>query len=191
MEDKIETNPNPSEGHPRRSHRRGAWLTLAAVGLVGVLGVAAWGVKEVKAAMPLAALGMRQGMGGGHGRLLENPALAKERAGFAIEWVLRSVNATAEQREDAKAITKATIDKMLPLAERHKANARAIAEALAGPSIDREAIERLRREELSLADAASKTVLDALADVAETLTPDQRAELAALARQAHELHTRH
>ncbi len=175
---------------PRR-HGRGAWLTLGAVGLVGTLGVAVWGVQEVRAAMPLAALGMRHGPGMGHGRLLENPALVKDRASFAVEWVLRSVNATAEQRESAKAVTQQTVDKLVPLAQRHAANAKTMAEALSGATVDREALERVRREELKLADAASKALLDALADVSETLTPEQRSELASLARQAHELHAGH
>jgi len=174
-------------------HGRGAWLTLAAVAVVGTLGVGVWGAHEVRAAMPLAALAMRPRFGTGmhQGRLLENPALAKERAAFAIEWLLRSVSATAEQRESAKAVTQQTVDTLVPLAELHASHARALAEALSAPTVDREAIERVRREELKLADTASKTLLDALASISETLTPDQRIELASLARRAHELRADH
>jgi Spy/CpxP family protein refolding chaperone len=190
MDNANETNADqPTSRIPGR-RRRGAWITLAALGVVGALGVAVWGVNEVKAAMPLAALGMRHGAHGGHGPLLQDPSLAKERAAFALDWVLRSVDATAEQRDSAKAIAQKTIDELIPVAKRHESNAKAMAEALAGATVDREALERIRREEMKLADTASKALVDALAEVSETLTPEQRIEIAILARRAHELHRR-
>jgi Spy/CpxP family protein refolding chaperone len=49
---------------------------------------------------------------------------------------------------------------------------------LAAPTIDRPKLEALRTDQMKLADAATKRVSDAVADVAEVLTPAQRADLA-------------
>jgi Spy/CpxP family protein refolding chaperone len=48
---------------------------------------------------------------------------------------------------------------------------------LTQPTIDRAAIEALRVEHLALAEAASKRFTQALADVAEVLTPEQRRKI--------------
>ena len=48
---------------------------------------------------------------------------------------------------------------------------------LTQPSIDRAAIEALRAEQMALADAASKRFTQALGDVAEVLTPEQRRKI--------------
>jgi len=49
---------------------------------------------------------------------------------------------------------------------------------LSQPSIDRAAIEALRANQLQLAEQASKRFTQALADVADVLTPEQRKQLA-------------
>jgi Spy/CpxP family protein refolding chaperone len=48
---------------------------------------------------------------------------------------------------------------------------------LTQPTVDRAAIEALRAEQLSLADAASKRFAQAVGDAAEALTPEQRRKL--------------
>jgi Spy/CpxP family protein refolding chaperone len=45
-------------------------------------------------------------------------------------------------------------------------------------TIDRAAIEKFRTEQLALADAFSKRVAQAIGDMAEVLTPEQRHKLA-------------
>ena len=79
-----------------------------------------------------------------------------------------------------------TCEALAPLAERHRANREAWVAALAGPSVDRASLERLRQEELALAEAASQQLVTALADVSEALTPEQRAKLVALGRRFHD-----
>ena len=59
---------------------------------------------------------------------------------------------------------------------------------LSGPTIDRAAIEKLRAEEMALADTLSRTVAAALADSAEVLTPEQRTELLERLGRFHHRH---
>ena len=56
-------------------------------------------------------------------------------------------------------------------------------ELMAAPTLDRAAIEKLRTEQIALADISSKRVTQALADAAEVLTPDQRRKLAERAQK--------
>jgi Spy/CpxP family protein refolding chaperone len=49
---------------------------------------------------------------------------------------------------------------------------------LTAPSVDRSAIERLRVEQMGLADTASKRIAQALADASDVLTPEQRRKVA-------------
>jgi len=59
------------------------------------------------------------------------------------------------------------------------ANARSQAVTLlTAPTIDRTAIERLRAEQIGLAETASKRIAQALADAAEVLNPEQRRKVA-------------
>jgi Spy/CpxP family protein refolding chaperone len=104
---------------------------------------------------------------------------------MAVEWVLRGVNGTEEQKQQAKRITDRLVDELGPAIEKHLAFREAMARELAKPEIDREALERLRREEIALADAVSKQAVAAIADLGEVLTPEQRAELVAFAHRFH------
>jgi Spy/CpxP family protein refolding chaperone len=49
---------------------------------------------------------------------------------------------------------------------------------LTAPTVDRPALEALRAAQLAEADAASRRMVQAIADAAEVLTPEQRAKLA-------------
>jgi Spy/CpxP family protein refolding chaperone len=49
---------------------------------------------------------------------------------------------------------------------------------LTAPTIDRSAIDRLRAEQMALAETASKRIAQALADTAEVLNPEQRRKIA-------------
>ncbi|HET7291780.1 MAG TPA: Spy/CpxP family protein refolding chaperone [Vicinamibacteria bacterium] len=129
------------------------------------------------------------GLGGHHGgfghRFLGDPEAAKERASLAVDWVLKTVDGSEEQRQQAKAVTDRAIDALAPIAEKHKGFRQAIARELAKPSLDRAELERLRQEELRLADEASRAAIAALADFAEVLRPEQRAELLDWAERLH------
>ena len=107
----------------------------------------------------------------------------KERADFMVEWTLSRIDATDEQRAQVKTVVKGAIDDLLVLREEHQANRKAMIAALIEPEVDRAELDRIRAAEMSLADQASRRIVDALADSAEALTPEQRAQLADMANR--------
>lgn len=150
------------------------------------------GLAALVAAAPLvAAHGFSGRPGFGHGRhglggqILKDPEAAKRHAAMAVEWVLRGVDASDEQKQQARRITDRLVDELGPLAAQHREHRAAIHAALAGTAVDREALEQLRRRELTLADQASKLAVAAFADLADVLTPEQRQELMEFAHRFH------
>jgi protein CpxP len=180
-----ETHEGTESGGTRFWQRRRFWL----VGGGTLMGLAALVAVTPRASAYRALAG--HGFGGGHGRhafgaqMMKDPAAAKQHAGMAVEWVLRGVDATDEQKQQAKRITDRLIDQIGPVVEKHRGFRESMARELAKPEIDREALERLRRDEIALADQASKLAVSAIADLGEVLTPAQRAELVTFAHRFH------
>jgi Spy/CpxP family protein refolding chaperone len=159
-----------------RGNRRRFFAGLLTGGLVGGLlagAVSAWSHSE--------------GAGGWHGRGCRahamNPAAERDRLEFAADWVLNRVQATDAQREQVKGVLAQALQDLGPLRDRHRQHRDAFAAALAEPTVDRAALEALRRAELQLAEQASTRIVTALGDIADALTPEQRAELLKLAEQ--------
>jgi Spy/CpxP family protein refolding chaperone len=178
----AESNQGTQAGGTPLWRRRTFWLgggALAGLAALGAVGPRVW-----------AFHGM-QGHGFGHGhrefgaQILKDPAAAKEHAGMAVEFALRGVNATDEQRQQARRITDRLVDELGPIAEQHRGHREAIAKELGKPQIDRAAIEKLRQQELELADSASRLVVNGFADLADVLTVEQRQELMAFAHRFH------
>ena len=90
-----------------------------------------------------------------------------------------------EQQERVNKIVGGAIDELFRLKDRHQGNREAFAAQLGGASVDRAALEEIRKSEIALADEASKRLVQALADVSEVLTPEQRQ---ALIERAHRHH---
>jgi Spy/CpxP family protein refolding chaperone len=123
------------------------------------------------------------GWGGGHGHHAMDPQAAAERADFAADWALNKVKATDAQRQQVKGIIKSAITDLMPLREEHRAARQAVMDLLAQPTVDRQKLEEIRRTELQRAETASQRLVQAIADVADVLTPEQRAELVKLAQR--------
>jgi len=178
----ADTNQGSEVGGTPLWRRRTFWLGGGALA-----GLAALGVMAPRA---MAFRGLHSSFGHGHrgfgAQILKDPAAAKEHAGMAVEFALRGVNATDEQKQQARRITDRLVDELGPMAEAHRVNREAIAQEFAKPQIDRAAIERLRQQELELADRASKLAVTGVADLADVLTPEQRQDLIAFAHRFHE-----
>jgi Spy/CpxP family protein refolding chaperone len=174
-----ETNETTDAGRRPLWGRRRFWVGGGILaGLAALVAVAprAWALRG------FGSLHGSHGLGAG---MLKDPAGAKQHVGAAVEWALRGVNATDEQKEQARRITDRLIDRLGPLAEKHREHHQAMVGELAKPQIDREAIERLRQGEIALADEASKTLVASITDLAEVLTPEQRNELIEFVHRLH------
>lgn len=113
--------------------------------------------------------------GWGHHRM--TPEAAKEHMQVAAKWALREIDANEQQQERVNKVLAGTIDDLFRLKGQHQANREAFAAQLGGASIDRAALEEIRKSELALADEASRRFVQAMADIAEVLTPEQRQQL--------------
>jgi len=166
------SDPNhevPESSCPNRK-RRGfvAGLVLGVIG-AGLIGFA------IGATMPVAeaALGAISRAGDGPPTLEE----ARDHAEFFAAFALHRLDATPDQQQRVEKIIDGTVDSLFPIVEKHRSNRDQLHAILEAPTIDRAAIERLRVEEIGLADNLSRVVASALGDTAEVLTTEQRAEL--------------
>jgi len=96
-----------------------------------------------------------------------------------IGRALDSVGASAEQENKVHDIVVAKFAEIAPNPEEHAALRKHALELLAAPTIDRAEVEKVRAQAVATFDAKSKAVVGGLIDIAEQLTPDQRAKLAA------------
>ena len=97
-----------------------------------------------------------------------------------FDMALDAAAASADQKARITAILHAGFKPMAGLHEDMKAAHASLHAILLAPTIDRAALEQLRAGEMAKLDTASKTMVAAMADAAEVLTPAQRAKLAAM-----------
>lgn len=157
------------------THRDGArrrWIAGASAATVAALGAAfAWHGQAQ-------AHGMGRGfMHGPMGPM--DPQAMGQRIEAMVQWMLADVEATPEQRAKITAIVKGAANDLAPLRAKHRDARRATVQLLAAPTIDRAAIERIRIEQMQLAETTTRRMTQALVDAAEVLDPQQRAKLAA------------
>jgi protein CpxP len=111
------------------------------------------------------------GPGGWHGRFM------RDFIEYRVDKTLTGIGANDEQKDRIKALVKTTMDEVRPNRDERRAMREEVMKLLEAPTIDREAIEKLRAERIAEMDAKSKVVAKAVADAAEILTPDQRKKL--------------
>jgi len=179
--DRDEFEPEPIE--ERRARRRVFWLGAIAASLVAAITSL---VAIVSSSEARATGGFFGGHHGPHGHGIHDGETVRGHAEHAVRWMLHSVDASQEQQARVGEIVGSALDSLAPLAQAHRAHRRALAELLAQESIDRGALESLRAQELGLADEASRRLIASLAEIAEALTPAQRAELFEFASRFHD-----
>jgi Spy/CpxP family protein refolding chaperone len=169
-------------GGAKPSRRR--TLVYAAIGAGALLTLVA--ARPITAAIQNTAGGFHHGWRGHWGGRAMSPEAAKEHLQIATKWMLRDIDASAEQQERVNAIVNGAVDDLFRLRERHQQNRDAFHAQFGGSgNVDRAALEEIRKSEIALADEASKRLVQALADVSDTLTPEQRQ---ALAERIHKHH---
>lgn len=154
-------NPNNSERpDAARETPRRRWLKRGALGLLGA-GIAG-------------GLGFRAFAHRGYGRGPLDPAEVDARLERMLKHLYVEIDATEAQKQRLAPIVKQAAQELLPLRDKIRAARRQAIELLTADSIDRAAIERLRSEQLQLAEQGSKRLVQAIADAAEVLTSEQR-----------------
>jgi protein CpxP len=108
-----------------------------------------------------------------------DPAQVDEHLDRMLKHLYVEIDATEEQKQKLAPIVKQAARDLLPLRDKARAARKQAIELLAADRVDRGAIEALRAEQIQLAEQASRRLTQALADVAEVLTPAQRKEIAA------------
>jgi Spy/CpxP family protein refolding chaperone len=116
------------------------------------------------------------GMRGSWGAPLD-PAQIEDRADRMVRHLGIELDATTDQQEKLRTIMRGMLKDVLPAREKAFAARRQARELLTQNTIDRGAMEKLRAEQIALADSVSKRVVQALADAAEVLSPEQRRKL--------------
>ncbi|PYN49401.1 MAG: hypothetical protein DMD95_01275 [Candidatus Rokuibacteriota bacterium] len=163
--------PQPStsgEEKPRRRFVRRMAIATVIAGVASGLGIKAFA------------------QGGGHGGWHRggfmgaalDPAMVDERLDRMLKHLYVEIDASDAQKQQLAPIVKSAARDLLPVRARlHDARRQAV-ELLSRESVDRAALETLRADQLRLAEQASMRFTQALADVADVLTPEQRKQLA-------------
>jgi Spy/CpxP family protein refolding chaperone len=152
---------------PRRGRRR--WLFVTTVALA-----AAFSGALATSAVSQYGFGPRHWHGRGHWGGPLTPAQIEHRVDRAVRHMAIELDATAEQQDKLRAIASTAVKDLVPMRDKARAARERAGSLLTQPKVDRDAIEAFRAEQMALADAASKRFAQALADVAEVLTPEQR-----------------
>lgn len=113
-----------------------------------------------------------------HGDRPENTEKVREHVEETAEWMLGKVDATEQQTAEVQRILDGSVGPMMDLARQHRGHRDALIEMLSAPEINRQRLEEIRLEEMQVADAASRRLLETFADAAEVLSPKQRRGLA-------------
>lgn len=98
--------------------------------------------------------------------------------GSHISRLYAEVQATDAQKAKIDPLVKAAMADLKPLHEQLHELHKKLLEQASAPTIDRAALEVTRQQGLALADQASKRIIQLVADVGDTLTPEQRKKLA-------------
>lgn len=153
--------------HGYRGRRRGRVLFALVIGLLA--GIAGGYIgKSFARASDVAAVA----------RGTADPAKMDEHVRRMVRHFAVETDASPAQQEKLTAIVKGAVAELAPMREQMRAaRAQAIA-LLRADNVDREGVERLRAEQMRLADGMSRRVSTALADAADVLTPAQRQKVA-------------
>jgi protein CpxP len=114
-------------------------------------------------------------------------ALVEAHADRMIRHLSIEIDATAEQQDKLRAIVRGAIKDLLPVREKVMAARATARELLTQQTIDRAAVEKFRVDQIATHDAASKRLIQAVADAAEVLMPEQRRKISDMlsARDSH------
>ena len=165
------SSPNPPPARPSRSRGLFVFAILAVAVVAGLTGN-----------MLTTAFGQGFAWHSWHDGAFRGgpltPAQIDDRIDRMTKHMAIELNESADQQAKIATIAKAAVSDLRPLHEKALAARSQALALLTAPTIDRTAIERLRAEEIGLAETASKRIAQAAADASDVLTPDQRRKVA-------------
>ena len=148
-----------------------AWRAVAMGVLVAVsasVGLAAW-------AQPMHGHGHAEHAGAGMGPHLF--AGSPERLSRGVDHMLDGLNASDAQRSQIKQIVLAAAAELKGQHEAGRALRDKAAAVFTAPTVDAAAAESLRQQMITQHDTASRRVLQAMLDISNVLTPEQRSKM--------------
>lgn len=185
MTDQTSAPMTTPDAAPRPARRGGRtkYAVILALGL-GLLGAGAFASSSFSEGMGFGP-GFGHGWHGGGWRGGPfgggfDPAQAEARADRMVRHIAVEVDASTEQQEKLRGIVRNAVKDMLPLREKMVEARQQARNLLTGQTVDRAAVEKLRSDQLGVADALSKRFTQAITDAAEVLTPEQRRKLSEL-----------
>lgn len=173
----------PSRTHTSFTLARGTRLVAA-----GMLAAVIGSVTLAAYAMPGGGPG---GMYGGPGGMHGGPGMGMMMGGRGMERLLDSVNASAEQRAQIKAIFERARTDMQAQRESGRAMRQQMMALFTQPVVDANAVEALRQQSMQRHDAASRRMTQAMVEASRVLSPEQRKQLAERAAKRGEMMERH
>jgi Spy/CpxP family protein refolding chaperone len=184
---------NQEESHKHRSRTRHGRLFALAIG-AAILVAGAFGLQAVAQSDAYQHMRAAASFEGGwrhHDRkpLAEmTDAEIDARVTRMVRHLSIEIDATPEQEVQIISVVTGVAKELRPLKERMQATGLELQHLLTAETIDRAALESLRATRLAEAEQISKTLVGAVADVAEALTPEQRETVQAMIRAARERH---
>jgi periplasmic protein CpxP/Spy len=107
-------------------------------------------------------------------------AFVDARADRMIRHLAVEIDATAEQQDKLRAIVRAAVKELPAMRDKMLAARATGRELLTQQTIDRGALEKLRADQIATHEAVSKQFVQAVADAAEVLTPEQRRKISGM-----------
>jgi protein CpxP len=175
INDPIDTHVAPTRAPVPRT-RRGRTLLFAT--LIAATAIITGAAVSKAFSNPFAFGPGWNGARGHWGSVSLDPAQIEDRADRMVRHLSIELDATNEQQEKLRGVMRGMLKDVLPARERARAARQQARELLTATTIDRAAMEKLRADQIALADTVSKRITQALGDAAEALSPEQRRKLA-------------
>jgi Spy/CpxP family protein refolding chaperone len=161
-------NPTPETNAvraPRRGLRRWSWLMLA---------------------LPLMLGGVAYNAANAYGHDGHDGAGMHEHMQARMDRILTAAGASDSQKAQVKSIWANLGPQLKTARQQHMQLRQQIGQALAAPTIDTAAIEKLRQQSLTAIDKSSQLLTQGMVQTAQVLTPDQRQKvLSEIQRHGH------